>query len=59
MQGRLKLERASMQISYVTIYRAIYSGVFNEPGLSHGNRGTVRKLRHRGKGRHQLIKEAV
>ena len=42
IQGRLKLEHASMQISYVTIYRAIYSGVFNEPGLSHGNRGAVR-----------------
>ena len=49
IQGRLKLEHASMQISYVTIYRAIYSGVFNEPDLSHGNRGAVRKLRHRGK----------
>ena len=47
IQGRLKLEHASMQISYVTINRAIYSGVFNEPGLSHGNRGAVRKLRHR------------
>ena len=52
IQGRLKLEHASMQISYVTIYRAIYSGVFNEPGLSHGNRRAVRKLRHRGKSRH-------
>lgn len=52
IQGRLKLERASMQINYVTIYRAIYSGVFNEPGLSHGNRGDVRKLRHHGKSRH-------
>ena len=43
IQGRLKLEHASMQISYITIYRAIYSGVFNEPGLSHGNRGAVRE----------------
>ena len=43
IQGRLKLEHASMQISYVTLYRAIYSGVFNEPGLSHGNRGAVRE----------------
>ena len=43
IQGRLKLEHASMQISYVTINRAIYSGVFNEPGLSHGNRGAVRE----------------
>ena len=42
IQGRIKLEHASMQISYVTIYRAIYSGGFNEPGLSHGNRGAVR-----------------
>lgn len=52
IQGRLKLEHSSMQISYVTIYREIYSGMFNEPNLSRGNRGAIRKLRHRGKSRH-------
>lgn len=36
-------------ISYNTIYRAIYRGDFDEPNLSHGHRGAIRKLRHRGK----------
>ena len=49
---RLKHEKSSYQVSYNTIYRAIYRGDFNETGLSHGNRGAVRKLRHRGKTRH-------
>ena len=26
--------------------------MFDEPGLSRGNRGAIRKLRHRGKSRH-------
>ena len=42
----------SWSISPHTIYRAIYAGKFDEPGLSHGNRGAIRKLRHRGKSRH-------
>ena len=52
IEGRLCLEKAEFKISYSTIYRAIYSGRFNEPHLSHGNRGAIRKLRHRGKSRH-------
>ena len=52
IQGRLKLENAQWSISYSTIYRAIYAHMFDEPGLSHGNRGAIRKLRHRGKSRH-------
>ena len=36
--GRLILEN-TCHISYNTIYRAIYAGMFDEPGLSHGNRG--------------------
>ncbi len=52
IQGRLLLEKADFTISYTTIYRAIYAGMFNEPNLSHGNRGAIRKLRHRGKSRH-------
>lgn len=39
-------------ILYNTIYRAIYRGVFNDSGHSHGSRGAIRKLRHRGKSRH-------
>lgn len=40
-------------ISYATIYRAIYAGLFDTPEQrrSEGNRGAVRNLRHRGKTR--------
>ena len=52
--GRLKMEKSDICISYATIYRGIYAGIFNTPEQrsSHGNRGAVRKLRHRGKTRH-------
>lgn len=53
IEGRLKYENSALKISYSTIYRAIYSKMFDEKGLSHGNRGAVRKLRHRGKSRHK------
>ena len=52
IEGRLILEKASSRVSFSTIYRAIYSGSFDEPHLSHGNRGAIRKLRHKGKSRH-------
>ena len=52
ISGRLNLENSKNKISYNTIYRAIYRGDFDEPGLSTGNRGAIRKLRHRGKTRH-------
>ena len=48
----MNLENSKNKISYNTIYRAIYRGDFDEPGLSTGNRGAIRKLRHRGKTRH-------
>ena len=50
--GRLALEHKGSIISYATIYRAIYSGMFDMGQRSHGCRGVVRKLRHRGKARH-------
>ena len=50
--GRLALERKRTVISYATIYRAIYSGTFDTGPRSHGSRGVIRKLRHRGKTRH-------
>lgn len=50
--GRLALEHHKTIISYSTIYREIYAGRFDAPYRSHGNRGVVRKLRHRGKTRH-------
>ncbi|EEP27281.1 hypothetical protein GCWU000342_01975 [Shuttleworthella satelles DSM 14600] len=52
--GRLKLEKSERYISYATIYRAIYSGMFDtdKERASNGNRGAIRKLRHRGKSRH-------
>lgn len=49
---RLKFEDSDFSISYSTIYREIYNGKFDEKGLSHGNRGAIRKLRHRDKSRH-------
>ena len=50
--ARLKLEKSAHIISFNTIYRAIYRGDFNEKNLSHGHRGAIRKLRHKGKTRH-------
>lgn len=51
--GRLKLENSAYRISYNTIYRAIYSGMFDTPEQrrSTNNRGAKRKLRHKGKPR--------
>lgn len=51
---RLKLEKAEFSISYSTIYRGIYAGMFDTDAerRSEGNRGAIRKLRHRGKTRH-------
>ena len=50
--ARLELE-GYIKISYKTIYRAIYAGMFDTPEQrrSQGNRGAIRKLRHRGKPR--------
>ena len=54
ISGRLKQENSPFSISYNTIYRAIYAGWFDTPEQhrSHGNKGAIRKLRHRGKSRH-------
>lgn len=52
ISARLKFENSSFATSYNTIYREIYNGEFDETGLSRGNRGAIRKLRHRGKSRH-------
>ena len=51
--NRLKLEEYPIQISYKTIYRAIHSGMFDTSAQkrSTGNRGAIRKLRHKGKPR--------
>lgn len=50
---RLKLENSKFRISYNTIYRAIYSGMFNtlELRLKYMFNKAHRKLRHRGKRR--------
>ena len=52
--GRLKLEKSNLSISYSTIYRGIYNGLFDTKAekKSKGNKGAIRKLRHRGKSRH-------
>lgn len=51
--ARLKLENYLQQVSYKTIYRAIYAAMFDTPEQkrSTGNRGAIRKLRHKGKPR--------
>ena len=51
---RLRLEQHQCVVSYSTIYRAIYAGLFDTPEQhrSHGCRGAARKLRHHGKSRH-------
>lgn len=52
ISNRLQYENNPISISYSTIYREIYSGLLEEKKLSHGQRGVARKLRHRGKTRH-------
>lgn len=52
ISNRLIYENSTIHISCNTIYRAIYRGAFNDTGRSHGSRGAIRKLRHRGKSRH-------
>lgn len=51
--NRLVYENSAFQISFATIYRAIYAGMFDTPEQkrSRGNRGAIRNLRHRGKKR--------
>ncbi|MBC1228603.1 IS30 family transposase [Listeria booriae] len=49
---RLKQEDSPIQISYITIYRGIYTEQLEGKKLSKGERGIARKLRHRGKTRH-------
>ena len=51
--NRLAYENNALQISYATIYRAVYAGMFDTPQQrrSKGNRGAIRNLRHRGKTR--------
>jgi len=53
ISNRLRHENSVFRISYSTIYRAIYAGLFDTPEQrrSEGNRGAIRKLRHRGKTR--------
>lgn len=57
--NRLVYENSAFSISYTTIYRAIYAGMLDtaEQRRSRGNRGAIRKLRHRGKNRRR--KETV
>lgn len=55
--NRAKLENSPHQVSYPTIYRAIYAGRLEVRKLSHGERGIARKLRHRGKTRRRKGEE--
>lgn len=49
ISARLQHEKTEIKVSYTTIYRAIYNGVFELERLSHGNRGLIRSLRHKGR----------
>lgn len=49
----MKHKKFVFTISYTTIYRSIYKGLFETEPLSNGNRGLVRSLRHRGKTSHR------
>ena len=51
--GRLRLEKHCASISYATIYRGIYAGIFDEAKRSCGARGAARNLRYKGKTRHK------
>lgn len=53
ISNRLLLENSMFAIRYYTIYREIYAGLFDTPEQrrSEGDRGAIRKLRHRGKTR--------
>ena len=53
--GRLAYECSNLKISFNTIYRTIYAGMFDTPHerRSRGHRGAIRKLRHKGKTRHK------
>lgn len=56
---RLKHEGINIQVSYTTIYRAIYHGLFNST-LSRDSKGAIRKLRHQGKPRKpKILKKLV
>lgn len=51
---RIKLENNGKSISYNTIYRAIYRGLFNE-GFTKDSKGARRKLRRKGKPKKVLL----
>ena len=55
--NRLRIEENPIQVSYMTIYRGIYSHDLETEPLSKGQRGMARKLRHRGKTRHKKGEE--
>ena len=46
--ARFKYEESVCSTSFNTIYRAIYTGLFDEPNLSKGRKVAIRKLKHRG-----------
>ena len=51
--NRLKIEGSSFQVSYSTIYRAIYDHTLEPAPLPRCQRGLARQLRHKGRTRHK------
>ena len=54
---RIRLERPELFISYSTIYRGIYAGIFDPEIMSHKSKGAERNLRHKGKPRRRRSQE--
>ncbi len=50
--NRFKHENYFEEVSYNTIYRAMYQGLFDNEKLSKSHRKCIRLLRPRGKSRH-------
>jgi len=53
ISNRLKVENNDIQLSTTTIYRAIYSGIFDNKTKTDGYAKATRMLRHHGKKRHK------
>lgn len=53
ISNRLKYEGSPFQVSYTTIYRAIYDHTLEPYPLSSGQRGIARCLRHKGRTRNK------
>jgi len=54
---RIRLECPDLFVSFNTIYRSIYAGMFDPAVMSHKEKGAKRNLRHKGKPRRRKGQE--